>query len=208
MQVSAEIRWFWPAAPDGLGDWFLDSATHGCAASGGNIRIDQYLRDDTQGELGLKHRAGQPGVEIKGLITVLPQPLVAGPLTGAVELWGKWFAAPLALHAFATVTVEKRRWLRQFASTGTAVRELALGDDGQPRNQQAPTRGCTVELTQVTLADGSCWWTLGCETFGTLTTLADDLRATVGLLASRRPPSPGPAWAGGYPAWLAQLKAA
>lgn len=198
MPVSAEIRWFWPSRPAQVADWFFSTTVHGCAAGGGTTRIDQYLRDPEQDALGLKHRAGQPGVEIKGCIAILPQPLAAGPLAGTIELWGKWFAAPLALHAFATVTVEKRRWLRTFAVTGSGCREL-------PPDYPPPGRGCRIELTEVTLADGAQWWTLGGEAFGTLASVTDDLRTVAAQLATRRPPPCGAAWAGGYPAWLAQL---
>lgn len=201
MQLTAEIRWFWPAAPDGLVDWFLSTTIHTGSAHS-NTRIDLYLDDGSQSELGLKHRAGQPGVEIKGRIAVLPQPLAAGPLAGPIELWGKWFSAPLALHTLAIVTVEKRRWLRRFIPSEATVQALPQSPLGSPR----PARGCTVELTQVTLADGTVWWTLGCTAFGTLATVATDLHKVGDWLAARRPPPLGTTWAGGYPAWLAHIK--
>jgi hypothetical protein len=46
MQVSAEIRWFWPEQqPEELADWFRDKAVHSFPHGGGESRIDFYFVD-------------------------------------------------------------------------------------------------------------------------------------------------------------------
>jgi hypothetical protein len=59
MEVSAEIRWLWHnTVPPGLVDWFCPADAHGCPAGGGRTRMDEYLRDAHQVELGCKRRGG------------------------------------------------------------------------------------------------------------------------------------------------------
>jgi hypothetical protein len=111
MQVSAEIRWFWhDASPPSLEDWFCKADGHYCSAGGGGTRVDEYLRDASQVELGLKRRGSKKGVEVKGLVAVTWGGLAVGPFAGPVELWAKWTSEPLELNSASTVTTTKRRW--------------------------------------------------------------------------------------------------
>ena len=62
---------------------------------------------------------------------------------------------------------------------------------------------CNVELTRIEIpANGQTWWTLGFESFGTITTVAEDLRSTAETLAARHPPGLGDGLLASYPAWL------
>jgi hypothetical protein len=209
MRVTTEIRWFWPFHPPaGLENWFRQPDRHGCAAGGGGTRQDQYLLDPTQTELGVKHRAGMAGVEIKGLVAVLEARLDTPPFAGRIELWTKWGFAPLSLNEGATIVTAKQRWLRTFDTTGPHPVEIALGRDEQPLelHRSVPVRGCNVELTKVSLPRDDVWWTLGFEAFGTIGTVVNDLRAVVVVLSAREPPSLGQAQPASYPVWLQELE--
>src|SRR5258708_2279005 len=105
MQVSAEIRWFWPdPGPADLKDWFLSCELHGCAPGGGaEVRTDKYLRPEAPAELGLKFRGKKPGIEIKGLISRDVMPLSSTPFEGPIEIWTKWSSQSLVLKDAETV---------------------------------------------------------------------------------------------------------
>jgi hypothetical protein len=206
MFISAEIRWFWPdAPPPALHDWFASIGIHGCALGGGadDPRPDVYLRDATR-ELGIKARGGKT-VEVKGLVAVASDGLLAGPFAGPIEIWGKWSAAALTLNPARTIETRKRRWLRKFVTTGAIPREIPLNNKEQPtdENMALPAIGCNVELTHVSVAS-QAWWTFAFEAFGKLTTIQDDLRAVASVLAARHPPSMGAPIVASYPAWLQQ----
>jgi hypothetical protein len=204
MQVSAEIRWFWrDAPPAGLQDWFRDGGGEFCAAGGGQTRVDEYLLDTGQAELGIKRRGGKPGVEVKGLVTEGWADLDVAPFVGAIELWCKWTSEPLQLPARQTVATEKRRWLRKFDGAASGLREMALDPRESPLDDRPlPALGCNVELTRVALPSGTIWWTLGFEAFGPVRTLERDLRGAAAALAARRPPLFAQGLLASYPAWL------
>jgi hypothetical protein len=58
-----------------------------CPPGGGLLRLDEYLSDPNQCELGIKRRGGKKGVEVKGLVTHAEQQLAAGPFVGPIEIW-------------------------------------------------------------------------------------------------------------------------
>jgi hypothetical protein len=204
MLVSAEIRWFWRSAPPpGLEGWFCKAESHGCPAGGGRIRVDEYLRELGQVELGLKRRGGKKGVEVKGLLAVTWGGLATGPFAGPIELWTKWTSEQLELDSKSTVATEKQRWLRKFDTALPWPQEIPLDEDEKPAAQRPPpTLGCNVELTRVKLPQGDIWWTLGFEAFGRLRTVESDLQAVATILATRRPPPLGEGLLSSYPAWL------
>lgn len=205
MQVSAEIRWFWPNLPPaGLRAWFCEAGADWCAAGGGNKRIDEYLSDPGQAELGIKRRGGKSGVEIKGLVSVVRDGLAQPPFAGSVEIWTKWTSERLDLGTLATIGTTKRRWLRKFDSAVTPAREVALYAAEKPLEGRLPDEGCNVELTEVTLPGGPVWWTLGFEAFGSIETVRHSLAAAAERLSERRPPSLERGFLASYPAWLGQ----
>ena len=206
MQVSAEIRWFWRhTPPPGLEDWFCKADAHGCPAGGGRTRVDEYVRDIRQVELGLKRRDGHKGVEVKGLVAVTWGGGAGGPFAGPIELWTKWMSEPLELHSHSTVPIEKQRWLRKFDTTVRVPQERALDNEEKPHDKRSlPALGCNVELTRVRLPNGDVWWTLGFEAFGTLRTVENDLQAVATVLAARQPPALGEGLQASYPAWLSE----
>ena len=204
MQVSAEIRWFWHGPPPpGLVDWFCKGDGRYCSAGGGGTRVDEYLRDAGQVELGIKRRGGKRGVEGKGLIAITWGGLAAGPFGGPVELWTKWTSETLELASDLTVAVEKRRWVRKFDGTGPLPQEIPLNDEEGPIDKgPLPALGCNVELTRVQLPNGAVWWTLGFEAFGTIRTVENELQAVASAMAARQPPGLGQGRLASYPAWL------
>lgn len=213
MQLSAEIRWFWPEgqAP-GLHEWFVPGRGHGgVVAGGGTSRVDVYLHDGHQSELGLKRRGDKPGVEVKGLVADDPVGLAGRCLRGPIQVWCKWTSEPLVLPDEATVALEKTRWLRKFAGTTSGLDEVALGADEKPKSGgPMPDRGCNVEVTRVVFLrpEGGAWWTLGLESFGAHETVRDDLRRAAELLDRRGCPESTSGTCASYPAWLTAALAA
>jgi hypothetical protein len=210
MQVSAEIRWFWQSSPpSGLEDWFCKSNAHGFAAGGAaEIRTDRYLREAGQTELGIKLRGGNnEGIEIKGLISSDVGVLSLDPFRGPVELWCKWTAKSLNLDSKPVLVTEKLRWLRKFDTAGASISEIQLDARERPLNgKPLPERGCNVEWTRVSLPEREeSWWTFGFESFGTIRTVEDDLRAVASELLSRRPPQFFGGVIASYPVWLNSL---
>lgn len=207
MQLSAEIRWFWrDSPPPGLENWFCRADAHECPAGGGETRVDEYLRDPEQIELGIKRRAGKGGVEVKGLVAVNWNSLAVGPFVGPVEIWTKWTSEPLELTSGSLIAVEKRRWLRKFDTAAALPQEIPLDDQEQPLDRRSfPALGCNVELTRVGLGNGGVWWTFGLEAFGPLRTVENDLRAAATVLAMRRPPPLGEGRLASYPVWLREV---
>ena len=138
MQNSAEIRWFWPGPlPETIESWFYSGAF---PPGGGSPppRLDEYLLDPSQLELGLKKRGLKKGIEIKGLVTTVAQPIQIGPFTGRIQVWTKWTSESLRLDGMATVKTYKTRWLRKFDITDVHVREIQLGVDERPINPARP----------------------------------------------------------------------
>lgn len=204
MMISAEVRWFWRAAPaNGFKDWFLSAQVHPVPIGGGRQRTDDYLGDPGQTELGIKARGGKPGTEVKGLVARLPDAVPDGPFKAPGELWSKWTTNALELASGQRLSTKKTRWLRKFDTTGSTPRELRLGEDEEPIGEPRPAAGCNVELTEV-LVNGQVVWTFGFEAFGDSTTVADQLRAVARALALRNPPAIADAELASYPAWLAR----
>jgi hypothetical protein len=205
MQLSAEIRWFWRTTPPpGFEEWFRKPGDRACPAGGGGLRLDEYLRDPSQCELGVKRRGGKKDIEVKGLVTHAERKLKAGPFAGPIEIWAKWASQALEVDANAAVKTIKRRWLRKFDTTTPLPVEIPLNDKELPvdKKQPLPARGCNVELTEVTLASGKIWWTLGFEAFGDFGTLAEDVCKVASFLAGGAPPNLSGGWLASYPTWL------
>jgi len=209
MQVSAEIRWFWPdQPPEGLQDWFVDSYEGGCAAGGGldSPRLDIYLLDPGQTELGLKVRnagVGNQGVEVKGLVENVWGTVSIDPFTGPIQLWTKWSSKPLQISAAHSIGIKKQRWLRKFDTGSGQPTEIPLNGAEKPIDGFYPASGCNVELTRITLPTQEIWWTLGFEAFGsTIVGLGDSVSATAGVLAGRGAPSIENGKILSYPEWL------
>jgi hypothetical protein len=169
---------------------------------GGEERLDEYLLDDKQVELSLKHRGGKLGVEVKGLVTVTWGGLMVEPFVGPIEIWTKWTSDPLELTK-PIIALKKQRWLRKFDTSVLLPQEIPLGSNEKPLNDHSlPTLGCNVELTKVKLPNCDIWWTLGFEAFGTIRTIENDLRAVAIMLVNRKPPTFKDGLLASYPAWI------
>lgn len=212
MQLSAELRWFWNTPQEQLKDWFCGADAHGFVCGGATSRVDSYLRAP-QVELGLKHRGGKNGVEIKGLVSIAERS-TTNPFEGEVELWSKWTSETLRLDMERTVTTEKQRWLRKFDTTRSIPVEIRLdGEERSADNVSPPIQGCSVEFTQVRfldwktdeqIEDTSVWWTFSFESFGELHTVHRSMIMVAETIASREPPEFDASLRLSYPAWLSR----
>src|SRR5262249_58697191 len=108
MFVSAEARWFWHHhCPEEVHDWLFKA---GMSPGGGPPRIDKYLLQRYESEIGIKERGGKSGLEIKGLVGIISEPSLAS-LTSYIEVWCKWSCASSGLKLLDNVTTNKTRWL-------------------------------------------------------------------------------------------------
>jgi len=204
MLVSAEIRWFWEGdIPSEWDRWFRSGPF---PPGGGAARVDEYLLDPRQTELGVKRRGGKLGVEIKGLVCAPFVRVRQGTLSGEAQLWAKWGSEAGLLENPPTVAIQKRRWLRKFDTAATPVREIALDESELPSRGVAvlPAEGCNLELTQLSLEmNRPKWWTLGFEAFGSLDSLRQNLVRAVEHVTESPAPEGAAALELSYPAWLA-----
>jgi hypothetical protein len=204
MQNSAEIRWFWhESLPTGIESWFHS----GSFAPGGKQsppRVDEYLLDFGQTEIGLKKRGSKTGIEVKGLVATLSEPISIEPFSGQIQLWTKWTMESLRLNGLKTIRTFKKRRLRKYAIDGS-LREIQLGPDEVPDDptEKLPEQGCNVELTAVSFAEtGPTWWTIGFEAFGPFHSVEQNLRRTLHHLAGPNVPKLTSGQELSYPAWL------
>jgi hypothetical protein len=176
---------------------------------GGGERRDEYLDDPTQKELGIKRRGGAKGVEVKGLVAVLSEDGGEPPFRGRIELWSKWTSTVLDLSGHPMTATTKKRWLRRFDLSVAIPKEIPLGAGKtreEPLHGERVDRGCNVEITELLVADGKAWWTLGFEAFGDRTTIEGDLLTVIGVMARRHPPPFDTTCSASYPAWLSGLR--
>ena len=209
VQLSAEVRLWWCAAEiEAVEAWFtgLSALRPGGVGHDGlscsSARLDRYLSDRDQSEVGIKvRRHGSPSarLEIKSLIDVRG----CVPWLGAVSLWTK-VSSQLPLGEGSVVDVIKLRRLRKFSMNEGQLEELALLENEEPASGLLPVAGCNVEFTRVMVQNSeSVWWTLGYESFGTLDEVERILRACVARTTSGRPiPHADLARSATYPEWL------
>jgi hypothetical protein len=202
MAVSAEIRWFWDgAAAPALEKWFESGPFP--PGGGKEPRTDLYLREPNR-DIGIKARGGRKGAEVKSLVDSLSEARL-GPLHGTVEIWTKVTLDSLPLGRVRTITTTKLRRLRKYDTSAEMVRELELGDDERPTRENVPAEGCSMELTDVRVAQGEKrWTTLGFEAFGSLATVERSLRRVIAHVSASFP-DVAHAHARSYPAWLTTL---
>jgi hypothetical protein len=203
VKPSVELRWFFSGSfPSGVKEWFCGSEL--CREE--ESRTDHYLVFPGSTSLGLKLRGGRK-LQVKARIREPgPLSLSGGAVVGRLDAWVKWsnddgdVADHLAGLRFGDplwVSVIKDRWLRKFQF-----------DDRQLTEVNADTRhdrGCTIELTRITLPD-SCWWSLAFESFGPTLLPADVARTAAhflkllpqGLILTERDSM-------AYPEWLNHL---
>jgi hypothetical protein len=196
MQVTDEIRWFFPGAvPAAVLDWFRDGAPIEASPK----RTDIYLPLPHQLGLSVKLREGR--LEFK--TQAAPARTIAYPngIAGEAAPWKKEgyrthlfadierrLADPAALH------VVKERHLRKFAIHEAGVSEISAGE--------VPRQGCLFEGTQLWL-DEATSWTAALEAFGAPAPLAHSLDAVAAQVF--RTPCPLPLTAANsasYPQWL------
>lgn len=199
MIVSAEMRWFWPGeCPDRFGAWFQAGSPPPALST----REDEYLHERGQTELGIKRRGANAGIEIKGLVAVLPPSRDPAPFAGAIEIWSKW-PSSASLRDLPVVRIKKKRWLRKFNTGDAEPMEIPmLSDDARTDRRPFPRQGCNVELTRIELEPEQVWWMFGFEAFGDLSSVEGSLRAALSLMAERSPPPLAPGELMSYPAWL------
>jgi hypothetical protein len=200
MVTSAELRWFWRGrCPRPVYDWFFKT---GLPPGGGFSRVDRYIPQRGEPDIGLKRRGDKPDFEVKGLVTTRRSPELE-PLAPHIEIWCKW---PCTIPAVKTgdLAVTKTRWLRKFDTSKYVRSEIPLGSSEKPtQGYSLPAQGCNVELTEIEIVGhaGRCW-TLGFEAFGDLEGVSTNL--TLVVLPDK--PALARLVASGvflsYPAWL------
>ena len=203
MVLSAEVRWFWQGPRPNLYQWFAGISV---PPGGGGTRVDTYLIDRGQAELGIKSRGSKPGLEIKALVSERASHTLGGH-TATSQIWTKLTTTALTLDYLPTLSTHKKRWLRKYDTGGSTIREIGLGTNELPLSQEPlPDHGCNVEFTEVRIEDLSqVWVTLGVEAFGSLDRIEGSLRSIVQLLDSKALPDAGPGAALSYPQWLADV---
>ncbi len=94
MLLSAEVRWFWEGRIPELTRWFGSGPF---APGGGEVRVDTYVVDPAQLELGVKSRGNKPGLELKVLVSER-QSRGIGQLRSATQIWTKVGSTVLSLR--------------------------------------------------------------------------------------------------------------
>ena len=131
MFLSAEVRWFWHRhCPKEVHDWFFKAEF---SPGGGPTRIDKYLLQRHEGEIGIKERGGKLGLEIKGLVGIVSESLLAS-LTPHVEVWCKWSCASSGLKLLDEITTTKTRWLRTFDTSTPVGLEIPMESNEKPKS--------------------------------------------------------------------------
>jgi hypothetical protein len=200
MLLSAEVRWFWEGRIPELTRWFGSGPF---APGGGEARVDTYLVDPAQVDLGVKSRGNTAGLELKVLVSER-QSRGIGPLQSATQIWSKVSSTVLSLDGLPAMATHKRRWLRKFDTGAATVTEIELGQDERPKASGLPDDGCDVELTEVWLEDPTrVWTTLGFEAFGSFDRVERSLAATLTQMSAVAMPNVGAGEALSYAAWLA-----
>jgi hypothetical protein len=203
MKPSAELRWFFNGPfPSGVREWFCGSDL--CRLE--KARTDHYLVFPGSNSVGVKVRDGKK-FQVKARVSEPgPFSLPAGIAVGRLDSWVKWsykdaeMSERLANLRFGDplwVSVIKERWLRKFQLDDRELTEV----DADMRYD----RGCTIELTDITVKD-SLWWTLAFESFGPTPLPADVVRAAhhflnllpQGLVLTERDSM-------SYPEWLSRI---
>jgi len=190
MQVTAELRLWWPRCPVEIESWWA-----GCSQPARTeVRTDIYLRDLEQAEIGIKCRNGEKstaGAEVKQLVASI------GEYRGQpIELWVKSESPALTIFGLPTIAVHKARRLRDY------------GPDGTPAECEGGDKACHVELAEIRgEGEEASWWTLGFEASGTLGTVQTFLRRTLESIIPRPPDGAfASAVAGSYPLWLSGIR--
>lgn len=173
MRASLEMRWFYSGAlPKSINQWF-GSESLGGYLSPPEEREDIYLLVPSCDYLGVKLRGKT--LEVKWRQGELGTMQFGNRWEGKAEKWLKWVCAdtiaPIPADIVATgkwVGVKKKRAQRlyQVSAPGSLM--------SVPVEAPIP-QGCTVELTQLNI-NGSAWWTLGFEAFGSESCLTENLQ--------------------------------
>ena len=173
MRASLEMRWFYSGAlPKSINQWF-GSESLGGYLSPPEEREDIYLLVPSCDYLGVKLRGKT--LEVKWRQGELGTMQFGNRWEGKAEKWLKWVCAdtmaPIPADIVATgkwVGVKKKRAQRLYqVSTPGSLMSVPV---------EAPIpQGCTVELTQLNI-NGSAWWTLGFEAFGSESCLTESLQ--------------------------------
>ena len=165
MYPSCEVRWFFPAAPEGLIDWFISKSLR-FDTSASAKRKDHYLLVPNGEKIGIKLREGN--IENKHLVKCLGERhFPEFGATGVVEHWIKWSfkldetdgLSQRIIHEGQDgwIAVEKERlgFTCHFQEDGT-VSEV-------PIHKWVP-EGCQVELTRI-VVEYKTFHTFGLEAF-------------------------------------------
>jgi hypothetical protein len=210
VQITAEIRWFWPAtltAAAGVQEWFNDKTLHGTEAGAGVLRRDvYYLQREPNVELGIKVRdadetSNHRFVEIKGYFGDGVE--LSEPFDATAELWSKVRTDLLAPTAECLpVHVKKQRWMRRFDMSTMEPVEMVLNEKQLPVDLVMPSVGCDVELTRVELGEDEVWWTFGFESYGVFEYIEQSLLIVLEQFSELKMPVHESMEIASYPQWI------
>ncbi|MEG3840721.1 hypothetical protein [Microcoleus sp. herbarium14] len=201
MRASLEMRWFYGGAlPKSIGQWF-GSDSLGGYLSPPEEREDIYLLVPSCDYLGVKLRGKT--LEVKWQQGDLGAMQFGNRWEGKAQKWLKWVCAdtmaPVPADILATgkwVGVKKKRAQRlyQVSAPGSLM--------SVPVEAPIP-QGCNVEITQLNI-NGSAWWTLGFEAFGSESSLTQSLQTVANWTSKSYQAQKLKAEDScGYPSWLA-----
>lgn len=201
-RLPAVRQWFETATPFPRADDVAPPEFRGRAGG----QPDAYLLLPGRDDMGIKWREGM--LQIKGLVVRHGTTVFGERHRGCVERWIKWSFAglPEPWRAFfrpgrecgpRVVPVAKERALRRLYLNTFTAEVIEVGAN------RAVGRGMNVELTRLTLADGT-FWSLGLEAFPDDATMPGAFAdAAARLLDSLADVELDEACSLSYPAWLA-----
>ncbi|MCB0567437.1 MAG: hypothetical protein KDD01_23975 [Phaeodactylibacter sp.] len=182
MYPSCEVRWFFPAAPEGLIDWFV-SKNRRFDTPASAKRTDHYLLVPNGENIGIKLREGN--IETKHLVKRQGErhfPELGA--TGVVEHWIKWSfkldeADSLSQSIIhdgqdGWIAVEKERlgFTYHFLEDG-AISEVSI--------YEWVPEGCQVELTRI-VVENKTFHTFGLEAFSSSGQMERNLEQGAGMV--------------------------
>jgi hypothetical protein len=187
--------------PAAVRTWFLvDDAQPYVEAP----RVDHYLLIEDSDALGVKFREGR--IDVKQRYDGAWSLSFNHSVEGVVECWRKWSfglaeageSVAMLRASGAWVAVHKERVMRDYAvkQDGTLIAIPGM---------ITPPRGCSVELSHVTV-NGERWWSLCFEANGDEDDLAEILDVAARHVFRRDPGFDfAPRFSYGYPRWLRLL---
>ena len=178
MEISTEIRWFFPdKMPDLVQSWFFQTPRFGdtLTVNDGDERIDLYLLTEGRIDISPKLREGKLEIKVRNQVEEFADP--TGFYSGLIERWEKWEwqytdtdkkedefedkLDKLIATSFKKNTLDNKRfnvWKNRFQ------RKFTIDSSGTviPAGQDFIDEGFQAEVTELKVNDED-WWTMAFE---------------------------------------------